>query len=563
MAFVRWYALALGLGTFVAVPSRGELVDFHFGAVTQTGPAVLGNPGDQWNSNNNTNGGPQVLNDVNGQPTSITLSWTSGASWDPTKPIFCDPHSSAMDAATTWLMQSYASSYQYTSGPTNLVLNLSGLSPNTAYTLVLLAAGDQKNEGTAFTVYGTGTFTGATTGLSRKISQGPGVAYVTMSVVSSSTGTLQVTAVKNTYYYAVVNGFQLYRSHAWGIVGHPTENDYANWTPANITTQVNYLKQLSVGYYRCSFDGTSNPVILDNIAPATQAAGISVLPILPLSLVAANTAQVNYNTNYQTAYNWATYAILKGYNITYWELGNELENDGLVNVVYDGASPNQYPDAMPGGFVAIASGLSGAYQGIKDAYSTARLSGLTTIAPQVLYGATYRHWGLLAKIQNYNGTLPCDLISWHWYGPNYGSFTAPIADSKSFSNGRTPVQCLNDFKSKVNPSQPMDIWITETDRSAYVSGQGLLNGSCASNTTPTASQDWAAQATAIQQNIDSFKTVPSVKGIFVYELLDETIMNGGSTAQLAAEGYFGLVTKLNGTLKNGFYTFQTEISQDK
>lgn len=557
------YAVVLVLGGMLAPLSRGDLIDFHFGAVTQTGPAVLGSAGDVWNSSDKTNGGPLLLQDVSGLPTSISVSWTSGNAWSATASICSNTTSTTMDAATNWLMRSFAMSYQYTSGITNLALNLSGLSPGTSYSLVLLGAGDQKGEGTQFTIYGTGTFTGSTTGVNRKISNGVGDAYTVIPVVSSSTGTLKITTAKNGYAYAVLNGFQLEQDMAWGVCGHPTWSDYASWVPANVTTQINYLKQLGCGYYRVSFEGADYPSYLDTLVPQAQSSGITLLPILPISLIAANGAQSNYTANYQIGYNWAAYAISKGYALPYWELGNEVENDGLVNVVYDGASPNDFPDAVPGGFVAIASGLSGAYQGIKDAYSAGRTSGLTTITPQVLYGACFRHWGLLAKILNYNGSLPCDIISWHWYGPNYGVFNAPISDANSVSNGRTPAACLNDFKSHANPTLPMDIWITETDRSAAITGGGLLNGSTASNTTPQTSQDWAAQAAAIQANIDSFKVVPAVKGIFVYELLDEPIANGGSVSQLASEGYFGLVTGLNGTLKNAFYTYQTEIEQSK
>ena len=155
--------------------------------------------------------------------------------------------------------------------------------------------------------------------------------------------------------------------------------------------------------------------------------------------------------------------------------------------------------------------------------------------------------------------LPCDAISWHWYGPNYGGFNTVINDTKSAANGRTPVQCLNDFKSKTDPTKPMDIWITETNRSQNISGGGLLNGSVANNATPTTSQDWAAEATAIQNNIDSFKPVPSVKAVFIYELYDDGNVDASSLSLLASEGYFGLVTGLNGTKKNAFTTFQNEI----
>ena len=171
----------------------------------------------------------------------------------------------------------------------------------------------------------------------------------------------------------------------------------------------------------------------------------------------------------------------------------------------------------------------------------------------------YRHWGLMSKIQAYNnGVLPCDAITWHWYGPNYGGFNTVVNDTKSAANGRTPAQCLGDFKSKSDPTKPMDIWITETNRSQNTAA-GLLNGSVAAVATPAASQDWTAEATAIQNNIESFKPVASVKAVFVYELYDDGQVDGSSTAYLASEGYFGLSTGLNGTKKNAFTTFQNEI----
>ena len=322
---------------------------------------------------------------------------------------------------------------------------------------------------------------------------------------------------------------------------------------------MNDLDTVGASYYRISFESVSYPSYLDTLEPKAKTAGITLLPILPVSLVAANSAQVNYNNNYTIGYNWATYAISKGYAIPTWELGNEVENDDLVDVVYDGTQATDFPDKTPGGFVAIANGFNGAYQGIKDAYAAGRAAHTTTITPQVLIGMCYRHWGLMSKIQAYdNGVLPCDAITWHWYGPNYGGFNSVINDTKSAANGRTPAQCLGDFKSKSDPTKPMDIWITETNRSQNTAA-GLLNGSVASVTTPATSQDWASEATAIQSNIESFKPVASVKAIFVYELYDDGQVDGSSTSYLAEEGYFGLSTGLNGTKKNAFTTFQNEI----
>ena len=591
------HALILGAAAVLAPLSRGELVDFHFGAVTQTGAAALGTSGDVWNAANVTNGGPVLLKDTAGLVTSISASWTSNDPWAMTRAISTSTGGTAMDAATKWLMQSDASSFSYKAGATNLALSLSGLGNSQPYTLVLYGAGEQKGEGTAFTVYGAATYTGTTTGTDRKISGGPGDAYVVLPVVSSPAGTLKVTTAKGGYAYAVLNGFQLLQGQPaanavaavavqtttvttsavgasttpagstpmiWGVCGHPAWSDYASWVPANVTTQMNYINQLGCTYYRVSFEGAEYPSFLDTLVPKAQTAGITLLPDLPMKLVAADSAQTNYSNNYTIGYTWATYAISKGYAMPYWEIGNEVENWDLVNVVYDGASPNDFPDKTPGGFVAIASGFDGAYQGIKDAYAAGRLSGKTTITPNVLLGMCFRHWGLLSKIQAYNkGSLPCDVISWHWYGPNYGAFNAPIKDANSVANGRSPAQCLGDFKSRTNPSQPMDVWITETNRSQPIAGGGVLNGSVAANATPKTSQDWAAEASAIQANIDSIKGVPTVKAIFVYELLDEPIADQTSVSMLASEGYFGLVTGLNGTLKNAFYTYQAEIKASK
>jgi hypothetical protein len=596
------YALIIGLAALAASHSEAAMVDFHFGALTQTGTAAVGNAGDIWNATDDTNGGPLLLKDVTGQPTAISASWTSGDAWAVTRTIYSNTTSTLMDPATNWLMRSFASSYSYSAGPTNLALSLSGLAPKQAYTLVLYGAGDQKNEGTLFTVIGNTTVTGSTSAGDRKISNGPGVAYVVIPVVSSAAGTLKVTTEKNGYCYAILNGFQLAPATmaavtgtttttgstttaptgsgitstvgstttsetpnlVWGVCGHPTWSDYASWIPANVATQMSDLNKVGASYYRVSFEGAEYPSYLNTLCPKAQASGITLLPILPISLIPSDSAQTNYSNNYTIGYNWATYAISKGYALPYWELGNEVENDGLVKIVYDGASANDFPDEVPGGFVAIASGFTGAYQGIKDAYTAGRASGLTTITPKVMIGMCYRHWGLLSKIQAYdNGSLPCDMISWHWYGPNYGPFNQPISDANSVSNGRTPAQCLGDFKSHTNPSQPMDIWITETNRSQSIAGGGLLNGSVASNATPKTSQDWPAEATAIQTCVDSFKDVSSVKGIFVYELYDEPVANSSSVSELAAEGYFGLITGLNGTPKNAFYTFQTEIETSK
>jgi hypothetical protein len=320
----------------------------------------------------------------------------------------------------------------------------------------------------------------------------------------------------------------------WGINGHPTETPYSNYLSANTTIQMNYLKQLNCKYYRCSFEGVNYPYIMSIVVPAANTSGITVLVDMYINIVPTNTDIVNYNNNYKIGNDWAIYAISHNYNVV-WELGNEIENWGLISIKGDGSSPTDFQDVKPGALAAIDASLKGEYQGIKDAYIKTK-----KIAPPVLFGATWHHWGLLREIINYNGYLPCDIISWHWYDPNYKLFNGIITDKTSSCCGRTPVDCLSDFKK--------DIWITECGRSEQVNGV-YYNGSVGAINPLT--QNYAAQAIALQTEIDNLKSILLVKAIFVYELLDDYQWS-------ESQAHFGLVDKLNGTPKAAFTTFQNE-----
>jgi hypothetical protein len=573
--------LALGLLSLTAPLAQAaqvSLINFHFGAGTQTGGAALGATGDYWNANNLTNGTKLPLRDSTGAATPVTVTWTSGELGQATGPIWSSKPGTPMDAATAPLMTGYAESYAFTTDTTNLTVTISGLSTYSTYTLALYGAGDRVGQGTSFVVAGSTTCWPRTQAVNRMISDGIGNAYQVVIVKSSGTGTITINTHPGAIPYAVINGFQLAHGTVtanttipattpapiavWGVCGHPTQPDYASWLPANVTTQMNDLKAIGAKFYRVSFQGSTYPSILDTVAPPAQAAGITLLPNLPVSYVPANNAQTNYNTNYTIGYTWASYAISKGYAMPYWELGNEPENTPNLNTLGDGSSPLNFTDKIPGGFVATAAGLQGAYDGIKQAYTDGRSAGTTTITPQCLMGMCYRHWGLLAKIQAYDGELPCDIISWHWYGPSYGDFSAPMSAPGQWDDGRTPAACLADFKSKTDPTKPMDVWITETNRTEKISGV-LYNGSTGSLTAPTTVQNMAGEATAIQGTCDSFKKCANVKGVFAYELYDETKVYAGDTKGLASFGYYGLITKLNGTRKPAFTTFQTEISSAK
>ena len=513
--------MLLGVVTLMSPFAQAALVNFNFGALSQTGGAALGGAGDLWNSNNNSNGGPLLLKDSTGAATTIAVSWTSNATWNATQPVYSPKTGTLMDASTTPLMSSYAESYAFTTGFTNLSVTLTGLAHGKTYTLALYGAGGLVGQGTAFTIVGASTYWVSTVGINRLISDGPGNAYTVVKVVASSTGTLVISTKQGSLPYAVINGFQLALGSVtpnttytpatpapiaiWGVCGHPTVTDYASWIPANVATQISDLTALGAKFYRVSFQGSDYPSYLDKLAPQAMAAGITLLPDLPVSLVAANDAQTNYSNNYTIGYTWAAYAIAQGYALPYWELGNEPENGSCVSVVGDGSSPSQFPDKSPGGFVAIASGLDGAYDGVRHAYADGRAAGTTTITPQCLIGMCYRHWGLLARMQEYNGgLLPCDIISWHWYGPTYGDFNTPCNAPGQADNGRSHRRVPGRLQEQDQPAKPMDVWITETNRSQVINGQ-FYDGSTGNLTAPQTGQDWPDEATAIKTCVDSFK----------------------------------------------------------
>lgn len=327
----------------------------------------------------------------------------------------------------------------------------------------------------------------------------------------------------------------------WGVNGHPSETPYSNYIPANVTVQVGYLTALRAKFYMCSFE-VNYPSVMQLTVPKLKAAGITVLPMLPVLFNPALSAQTNYDNGYALGFSWATYAIAQGYELPYWQLANEIENySGLVTISGDGSKVSNFSEITPGAYAAIASGLNGAYVGIREAYRSGREHRLTAIQPQILIGATFRHWGLLSIIEQQLGYLPCDLIYWHWYGPNYRLFTQTISDSTSGGFGRSAAACLGDFHK--------NIWMTEVGRSQNIGGT-LYNGSEATDLTGS---DQADQASQLRIDIDDIKSVPSVKSIFVYELLDEPQWSVG-------QRYFGLVTGLNGTQKTAFATFQSETA---
>ncbi len=125
---------------------------------------------------------------------------------------------------------------------------------------------------------------------------------------------------------------------------------------------------------------------------------------------------------------------------------------------------------------------------------------------------------------------------------------------------RSPAESLAQFKRNDDPSRPMDIWITEMNRSYKPTATSYLNGSYSDNTTH---RDWAAEAESIQATIVDLRKAENVKAIFVYELLDEPTAHGKTSGAQSAEGYIGLMTGLNGERKDAFRAYQKSIQETR
>lgn len=99
---------------------------------TMSGPAVLGTRGDQWNGVDGSAGTNVALIHANGQPSAVTMSFTSGGGYNVYDYGGSTPFTGTPENA---LMENYL----FNGGVTQTV-TLSGLQPNSLYNLVLYNA---------------------------------------------------------------------------------------------------------------------------------------------------------------------------------------------------------------------------------------------------------------------------------------------------------------------------------------------------------------------------------------------------------------------------------------
>ncbi len=269
--------------TLTVYPNTLNLnVDFGSGA-TQSGAAALGTAGEVWNAVTATTG--TLVNAAGNNLGGVGLNLTSSG-------VFTDTGGSAMDAGTSPLMQDYA----FGNGST-VTVSFTGLAPytNSPFTLVVYSAGNNSGQGGSLTLTGaTGGNTAGvlnTSGTSRQISAGPGVAYNAFTGVLTN-GTLTLNCARLTgQQFTELNGLQLRFA--------PATNDptllvapVSQTVPAGSTAAFNVT---AAGTSPFSYQWqVNNGTGFTNLTNGGQISGATT-NVLTISGVAASYVQPNWN----------------------------------------------------------------------------------------------------------------------------------------------------------------------------------------------------------------------------------------------------------------------------
>jgi hypothetical protein len=183
------------------------LVDVDLGSgATQSGAGVLGASGDKWNAVSGTTA--TIVNSANSNLSGVGLTLTS-------RGVYTDTGGTAMDSATTALMEDYAYGYTSTSTP-DVTVTMTGLSAynGASFTLVVYASGNVAGQGASLSLTSgaTGGNTGGTlvtSAASRSIAAGSGVAYATFTGTIIGGNLTFVAAPLSGQAFTAMNGFQL------------------------------------------------------------------------------------------------------------------------------------------------------------------------------------------------------------------------------------------------------------------------------------------------------------------------------------------------------------------
>jgi len=347
------------------------------------------------------------------------------------------------------------------------------------------------------------------------------------------------------YYTADVNNWlplQLNSTFVWGVNGHTfTQEAYTDYNSGSIETEVNFLKELGMNYYRVDMqfdtitnDGTITSGALPRLNTLISQAGpnIKILPVVYLlGLDYTASDSVNYNKGFAVGQNFAT---LYGANFTYYEIGNEEENKGGVKVSEgtDGSSTSHYNSIK---MQRLSQYYKGMISGIKSINLNAKI---------IINNAGWLHYGFFQILINKG--VQFDIIGTHWY-----------SDMESLTSA--PWQQVMTAFNAMAPNKP--IWITEINRrfGSRAGNQGSFDEDDADKEL--------SQAKVMQTFIRNLDTQTRIQAFFVYELYDQPVFLTDTDTSNDGEATYGITKWITSTQppvrKKAFTTTKFFIEETK
>lgn len=289
----------------------------------------------------------------------------------------------------------------------------------------------------------------------------------------------------------------------WGVNGHPLSQEAYFHVP--VTNQLDLVRELGAGWYRFDLGErqfAAQTARMDELLAAASSREIRLLPVLFPAVQARGTAAPDAIRTSTSNYARSVASRYKG-RITHWELSNELDGHAMIRKgetnrlgdvwkwdgAPDGSRPEHYDESR---YQQARAEILGLYEGIKAADPD---------AVTIVNTAGWLHHGFIERLVH-EDHVPFDVLSWHWYS-EMGSLTNV--------QGRIDlVHLLSRF------GRPLTI--TEINRREGSKGGREVE-----------------QAAYLREVADALRAHPSIRGLHVYELLDEPYFGP------AGESDYGLV----------------------
>ncbi|WP_244206684.1 glycoside hydrolase family protein [Caballeronia pedi] len=298
----------------------------------------------------------------------------------------------------------------------------------------------------------------------------------------------------------------------YGVNGH--NNEGGAYDISSTALQLSQLQDLGAKLYRNEVysQGTANK--LAGIAQTMAAGGVTVYPVMLMSIDIFNNETEGYNAGFALGQQTAT-----SRHYPYYEVTNEMEAQLLIGNV-DGVYPQQYDIAK---FRKLRGVIRGMIAGIRSVDASGKI---------IMGGGTWLHYGfhqMLAAGMEPDGSIghpvvDWDITAWHWY-----------SEQGDITNACGGTGCHNVLAALKALGKP--IWINEfgvrpnygTDQqiAAYLVGNTMM-----------------AQFVALASTYD-------IESIQSYELYDDPV--GG-------EGAFGLLKNDGFTQKPAYTAYKNFVA---